>query len=58
MQLCICHRDRAAAVVHYRRLEETPWREVEFLPSQEMCQLYKMAVRGGQDAREEGSVKD
>jgi hypothetical protein len=45
-------------VAHYRRLEETLWRELEFLPGQEICLLYEMAMRGGQDFREEGSVKD
>ena len=47
MRLCIRRRDRAAAVAHYRRVEETLWRELEFLPSQEMCLLYEMARRGG-----------
>ncbi len=47
MQLCIRRRDRAAAVAHYRRLEETLWRELELLPSQEICLLYEMAMRGG-----------
>jgi hypothetical protein len=47
MQLCIRHRDRAAAVAHGRRLEETLCRELGFLPSQEICLLYEMAMRGG-----------
>ena len=47
MRLCIRRRDRAATVAHYRRLEETLGRELEFLPSQEMCLLYEMGMRGG-----------
>ena len=47
MQLCIRRRDWAAAVAHHRRLEETLWRELEPLPSQEICLLYEMAMRGG-----------
>jgi hypothetical protein len=47
MQLCIRRRDRAAAVAHYRRLEETLRRELELLPGQEICLLYEMAKRGG-----------
>jgi hypothetical protein len=47
MQLCIRRRDQAGAVTDYRRLEETLWRELEFLPSQEICLLYQMAMRGG-----------
>lgn len=39
--------DRAAAVAHCRRLEEILWRELELLPSQEICLLYEMAMRGG-----------
>ncbi len=47
MQLCIRRRDRPAAVARYRRPEETLWRELELLPSQDICLLYKMAIRGG-----------
>jgi hypothetical protein len=47
MQLCVRHRDRAAAVARYRRLEEMLWPELEPLPSQEICLLYEMAMRGG-----------
>jgi hypothetical protein len=47
MQLCIRRRDRAAVVVHHRRLEEMLWRKLELLPSQEICLLYEMAMRGG-----------
>ena len=47
MQLCICCRDRAAAMAHYRRLEEMLRRELEFLPGQAICLLYEMAMRGG-----------
>ena len=58
MQLCIRRRDRAVAVAHYRRLEETLWRELGLLPSQEIRLLYEMAMRGGWNSREEGSLKD
>jgi hypothetical protein len=58
MRLCIRCRDRAAAVAHCRRLEETLWRELELLPSGETCLLYKVATRGGQNFREEGDMKD
>jgi hypothetical protein len=47
MQLCIRHRDRAAAGAHYRRLEETLGRELDLLPSQKICLHYEMAMRGG-----------
>jgi hypothetical protein len=47
MQSCIRRRDRAADVARYRRLEETLWRELELLPSQEICLLYEMAMRSG-----------
>ena len=47
MQLRIRHRDRAAAVAHYWRVEETLWRELELLPGQEICLLYEMAMRAG-----------
>jgi hypothetical protein len=33
MQLCVRHRDRAAAAVHHRRLEEALWRELNPLQS-------------------------
>jgi len=46
MQLCVRHRDRAAAVARYRRLEETLWRKLELLPGQEICLLCEMAMRG------------
>jgi hypothetical protein len=47
MEMCICRRDRASAVAHYRRLEETVWHEMELLPSQEIRLLYKMVMCGG-----------
>ncbi|MBE9508012.1 MAG: hypothetical protein IMY86_08155 [Chloroflexi bacterium] len=34
------------------------WRELEFLPSQGICLVYKMAMWSGWNLREEGSVKD
>jgi hypothetical protein len=46
MQLCIRRRDRAAIVAHGRRLEETLWRKLDLLPSQEMCLLYQIGMRG------------
>jgi hypothetical protein len=46
MQLCIRRRDRAAGVAHYRRPEQTVWRELELLPSRGICLLYEMAMRG------------
>jgi hypothetical protein len=52
MQLCIRHRDRAAAVAHYRRVEGTLGRELEFLPGQAICLLFVMAMRGGYNFRE------
>jgi hypothetical protein len=58
MQLCIRRRDRAATVAHCRRLEGTLGRELEFLPNPEICLLYEMAMRGGQDFLEEGNMKD
>ncbi len=47
MQSCIRRRDRAATVAHYRRVEETLRRELGLVPSQEICLLYEMAMRGG-----------
>jgi hypothetical protein len=47
MQLCIGGRDRAAVVTHYGCLEETLWRELELLPSQEICLLREVALCGG-----------
>jgi hypothetical protein len=47
MQLRIRRRDRAATVAYHRRLEGTLWRKLELLPSQEMCLLFVMAMRGG-----------
>jgi DNA-binding SARP family transcriptional activator len=46
MQLCIRGRDRVATVAHYRRLEETLGHELGLLPSQEICLLYEMTMRG------------
>ena len=57
MQLCIRRRDRAATVADYRRVEETRWCELELLPSQEICLLYEMAMRGGYNLREEGNYE-
>jgi hypothetical protein len=47
MQSCIRRRDRAGAVAHCRRPEEMLCRELEPLPSEEICLFYKMAMRGG-----------
>jgi hypothetical protein len=47
MQLGIRRQDRAAGVADYRRPEETLWRELELLSSQEICLLYETAMRGG-----------
>jgi hypothetical protein len=58
MRLCIRCRDRAAAVAHCRRLEETLWRELELLPSQGICLLYGMATRSDQNLCERASIKD
>jgi len=58
MQSCIRRRNRAATVARYRRLEVMLWRGLELLPSQETCLLYEMAMRGGYDFHEEGSMKD
>lgn len=46
MESCIRHLDRAAVVAHYRRPEETPWRELELLPGRELRPHYEMALRG------------